>query len=183
LVRTQHLPLPAKTARVLRLLPAHGPSCVVSSSVISGQEMPLNHASYGQIADGIGAEGAVHRTACFRSAGLVSALWRGRSGRSGRPGVTWPGTRGGSRRRGDRPHSPTLGCICRPVCVLSRRSCSATPSRKRAISRAAREKRSNRRGATRYPAQSMAAVNKGIVLTQLLYPRAVSRFMRLTNPA
>jgi len=34
----------------------------------------MHHASYGQIADGTGAEGAVHRTACFRSAGLVCTL-------------------------------------------------------------------------------------------------------------
>jgi len=64
LVRTQHLPPPAKTARERGILRSRGPSCVVSSSVIVGQETALGHESCGHIADGYGAEGAVHRTAC-----------------------------------------------------------------------------------------------------------------------
>ena len=74
MVRTQHLPLPAKTARELGIARYRGPSCVVSSCVIFGQETPLCGGGYGHIADGIRAEGAVHRTACFRSVGLVSVL-------------------------------------------------------------------------------------------------------------
>src|SRR5215469_12032956 len=64
-VRTLDLPPPAKTARDRGILRARGPSCVVSSSVIFGQEAPLHHAGYGHIADGFRAGGAVHRTACF----------------------------------------------------------------------------------------------------------------------
>jgi hypothetical protein len=40
LVRTQHLPPPAQMARDRVILPFHGPSCLVSSSVIIGQETP-----------------------------------------------------------------------------------------------------------------------------------------------
>jgi hypothetical protein len=46
------------------ILPSRGPPCVVSSSVIVGQETPLHHAGYGHIADGFGPGGAVHGTAC-----------------------------------------------------------------------------------------------------------------------
>src|SRR5579872_5021425 len=60
LVRTQHLPPPAKTARDRDILPPRGPPCVVSSSVIVGQETPLHHDGYGHIADGSGPKGAVH---------------------------------------------------------------------------------------------------------------------------
>src|SRR6266487_384725 len=63
MVRIHHLPLPAETARELGFLRSHGPSRVVSSRVIVGQETSLHHDGYGQIADGIGAGGAVHRTA------------------------------------------------------------------------------------------------------------------------
>jgi len=64
LVRTQHLPPPAQTARDRGILPSRGPSWLVSSSVIVGQETPLHHGGYGHIPDGSGAEGAVRRTAC-----------------------------------------------------------------------------------------------------------------------
>src|SRR6266487_2339831 len=64
LVRTQHLPLPAKTVPGLGILRPCGPSCVVSSCVIVGQETPLRGGGYGHMADGIGPEPAVHRTAC-----------------------------------------------------------------------------------------------------------------------
>ena len=47
LVRTQHLPPPAKTARGLGFPWARGPSCVVSSCVILGQETSLYHGGYG----------------------------------------------------------------------------------------------------------------------------------------
>ena len=51
LVRTQHLPLPAETARDLGIFRVRGSSCVVSSSVIAGQETSLHHAGYGHIDD------------------------------------------------------------------------------------------------------------------------------------
>jgi hypothetical protein len=63
LVRTQHLPPPAKTARDRGILPSRGPSCAVSSSVIAGQETAPHHDGYGHMADGFGAGGAVRRTA------------------------------------------------------------------------------------------------------------------------
>jgi hypothetical protein len=64
LVRTQHLPPPAKTARGLGFLRVRGPSGVVSSCVIGGQQTPLRGSGYGHMADGFGPEQAVHRTAC-----------------------------------------------------------------------------------------------------------------------
>src|SRR5260370_33173505 len=64
LVRTQHLPPPAKTDRELGIPRPRGPSCVVSSCVIAGQEPSLHHDVYGHIADGFGAGGAVHRPVC-----------------------------------------------------------------------------------------------------------------------
>jgi hypothetical protein len=64
MVRTHHLPPPAKTARGLGFPPPRGPWCLVSSCVIVGQETSLHYGGYGQIADGIGTGGAVHRTAC-----------------------------------------------------------------------------------------------------------------------
>ena len=64
MVRTHHLPPPAKTARGLGFPPPRGPSCLVSSCVIPSQETSPHHGGYGHIADGIGARGAVHRTAC-----------------------------------------------------------------------------------------------------------------------
>jgi hypothetical protein len=64
LVRTQHLPPPALMARELGMPSPHGPSCCVSSCVILSHQSSLHHAGYGHIADGIGAGGAVHRTAC-----------------------------------------------------------------------------------------------------------------------
>src|SRR6266567_2954536 len=64
LVRTQHLPPPAKTARELGIVRPRGPSCDVPSCVIGGQETSSCRAGYGHIADGIRAGGAVHRTAC-----------------------------------------------------------------------------------------------------------------------
>src|SRR5262249_25117997 len=45
--------------------PVRGLLCVVSSSVIAGQGTSLHHVGYGHIADGFGAGGAVHRTACW----------------------------------------------------------------------------------------------------------------------
>jgi hypothetical protein len=54
LVRTQHLPLPAKTTRGLGFLRVRGPSGAVSPCVIVGQETSLHHDGYGHIADGFG---------------------------------------------------------------------------------------------------------------------------------
>jgi len=69
LVRTQHLPPPAQTARDRGILPLLRPSCVVSSCVIVGQQTSLCGSGYGHMADGFGAGGAVHRTACFLGRG------------------------------------------------------------------------------------------------------------------
>ena len=55
LVRTQHLPPPAEMARELGFPRLRGPSCVVSSCVITGQETPPCGSGYGHMADGIGA--------------------------------------------------------------------------------------------------------------------------------
>src|SRR5262249_21971526 len=76
-VRTLDLPPLAETARDRGILWARGPSSVVSSSVIVGQETPLHHAGYGHIADGSGAEGAVHRTACWSLDGPRLPVWCG----------------------------------------------------------------------------------------------------------
>jgi hypothetical protein len=73
LVRTQHLPLPAETARELGSPWFRGPFCVVSSCVIVGQQTSLCGSGYGHMADGIRAEGAVHRTACS----CADAQWHG----------------------------------------------------------------------------------------------------------
>jgi hypothetical protein len=74
LVRTQHLPPPAKTARDRGILRPRGPSCAVSSCVIAGQETSLYHDGYGRIADGFGPEQAVRRTACSGVLLVHSAL-------------------------------------------------------------------------------------------------------------
>jgi hypothetical protein len=65
LVRTQHLPPPAETARDPGFLRVRGPLCVVSSCVIAGQQTSLRGSGYGHMADGFRPGGAVHRTACF----------------------------------------------------------------------------------------------------------------------
>ena len=74
---------------------------LVSSCVIVGQETPLRGTGYGQIADRIGAEPAVHRTACS-SPGCGSHPARRRRWRAGRsrwpPGAARDGR--GSRRNG-----------------------------------------------------------------------------------
>jgi hypothetical protein len=83
LVRTQHLPPSAETARGLGFVRAGGRSCVVSSSVICGQERSLRHAGYGHMADSVRPGGTVRRTAC-----------------SGLPGVSVRGEVPGSRESG-----------------------------------------------------------------------------------
>jgi hypothetical protein len=65
LVRTQHLPLPAETARDRGILPSRGPLYLVSSCVITGQRMSLCGSGYGHMADGSRPGQAVHRTVCF----------------------------------------------------------------------------------------------------------------------
>src|SRR5713226_6199025 len=60
-------PSPATTSETARgrgFPPPRGPSCLVSSCVIPGQETSPHHGGYGHMADGIGTGGAVHRTAC-----------------------------------------------------------------------------------------------------------------------
>jgi hypothetical protein len=85
LVRTQHLPPPAETARELGFARRHGPLFVVSSCVIGGHQTPLCGDGYGHIADRIRAGGAVHRTACWggtaahggQDRGCRDMAWRG----------------------------------------------------------------------------------------------------------
>ena len=104
LVRTQHLPPPAKTARDRGILPSHGLSCVVSSCVMIGHDTPLRGSGYGHMADGFRPEQAVQRTACSgifdgpRS--LVKKLARTRGAvTGGRPGLAHacPARSAGSR--------------------------------------------------------------------------------------
>src|SRR5580704_11949203 len=64
LVRTQHLPLPAETARELGLPGLAGLLAPVPSCFMMCRRAPLRSSGYGHMADGIGAEQAVHRTAC-----------------------------------------------------------------------------------------------------------------------
>ena len=85
LVRTQHLPLPAEAARELGIPRYRGPSCVVPWWVIFGQQTSLCGSGYGHIADGIGAGGAVHRTACWSGANVGMAD-------SSRPRLDWLGS-------------------------------------------------------------------------------------------
>src|SRR5450631_2539107 len=63
LVRTQHLPLPAETARELGFPGLAGLLAVVPPCFVMCRCAPLRSSGYGHIADGIGAEPAVHRTA------------------------------------------------------------------------------------------------------------------------
>ena len=77
LVRTQYLPPPAQMARELGISRPRGPSGLMSSCVIPGHQTPLHHAGYGHMADGIGAEAAVHRTARSGDFWVACCPWRG----------------------------------------------------------------------------------------------------------
>jgi len=100
-VRTLHLPLPAKTAPGLRLSRPAGRLLVVPPCCIMCRRGAPCRSGYGHIADGSGAEGAVHGTAGFgrrraRSSGQVAPRTaKGPSYVSGRPGR--PGRDGRSR--------------------------------------------------------------------------------------
>jgi hypothetical protein len=72
LVRTQHLPLPAETARELGLPGLAGPLAPVPPCFMMCRREPLRSSGYGRMADGFGAEQAVHRTACSR---ISMARW------------------------------------------------------------------------------------------------------------
>ena len=63
LVRTQHLPLPAETARELGIPRLAGLLAAVPLCFIMFRCEPLRSSGYGHMADGIGPEPAVHRTA------------------------------------------------------------------------------------------------------------------------
>ena len=63
-VRTQHLPLPAETARGLGIPGLAGRLAVVPPCVMMCRCAPLHSSGYGHMADGIRPEQAVHRTAC-----------------------------------------------------------------------------------------------------------------------
>ena len=64
LVRTQHLPPPAETARGLGISGHAGRLAVVPLCLMMCRCEPLHSSGYGHMADGIWAGGAVHRTAC-----------------------------------------------------------------------------------------------------------------------
>src|ERR1035438_3677603 len=63
LVRTQHLPPPAETARGLGIPGLAGRLAVVPLCVMLCRCEPLHSSGYGHMADGIRPEPAVHRTA------------------------------------------------------------------------------------------------------------------------
>ena len=65
LVRTQHLPPPAKTARSLRKRGPAGRFLLVPPCVIVCRRRSSRSDRYGHIADSVRAEGAVRGTACF----------------------------------------------------------------------------------------------------------------------
>ena len=65
LVRTQHLPLPAETARELGIPGVAGLLCLVPLCFMMCRCEPLCSSGYGHMADGFRGELAVHRTACF----------------------------------------------------------------------------------------------------------------------
>jgi hypothetical protein len=64
LVRTQHLPPPAKTARGLGIPGLAGRLATVPLCLMMCRCEPLHSSGYGHMADGIRPEQAVHRTAC-----------------------------------------------------------------------------------------------------------------------
>jgi hypothetical protein len=66
LVRTQHLPLPAETARELGIPGLAGLLCLVPLCFMMCRCEPLRSSGYGHMTDGFGVEQAVHRTACSR---------------------------------------------------------------------------------------------------------------------
>ena len=72
LVRTQHLPLPAETARELGIPGLAGLLCLVPLCFVMCRCEPLRSSGYGHMADGFGAEQAVHRTAC---SGVSNGRW------------------------------------------------------------------------------------------------------------
>ena len=116
-VRTLDLPPPAQTARDRGMLQPRGPSRVVSSPVIRGQQTPLYHAGYGHIADGFGAEGAVHRTACSaggsRSPALNRAGLAAEAVRREQPRGYMPADRSA-------PFPRRTPCLCTPACDCRR---------------------------------------------------------------
>jgi hypothetical protein len=71
LVRTQHLPPPAETARELGIPGLAGLLCLVPLCFMMCRCEPLRSSDCGHIADGSGAEPAVHRTAC---SGILNGL-------------------------------------------------------------------------------------------------------------
>jgi hypothetical protein len=127
LVRTQHLPPPAKTARWLRKRGPAGRFPLVPPCVIVCRHRSSRSNRYGHIADSVRAEGAVRGTACFadprpfctvtrvpRAARLTGAFRASRA--AGSPpfcsrrtagwscSYPWPG------RLPHRPRRPAEGC-------------------------------------------------------------------------
>src|ERR1022692_3187852 len=64
LVRTQHLPPPAKIARELGFPGLAGLLVIVPPCFVMCRCEPLRSSGYGHMADGIRPQQAVHRTAC-----------------------------------------------------------------------------------------------------------------------
>src|ERR1035438_150122 len=77
LVRTQHLPLPAETARALGIPGLAGRLGVVPPCVMVCRCEPLHSSGYGHMADGIGPEQAVHRTAGSARFAMLAVLGAG----------------------------------------------------------------------------------------------------------
>src|SRR5207245_11761410 len=65
LVRTQHLPPPAKTARWLRKRGPAGRFLLVTARITVYHDGSMRGSGYGHIADSVRAERAVRITACF----------------------------------------------------------------------------------------------------------------------
>ena len=66
LIRTQHLPPPAKTARTLRKRSPAGRFVLVTPCIKVCHSGSMHGSGYGHIADSVRAERAVRITACFR---------------------------------------------------------------------------------------------------------------------
>src|ERR1039458_9175657 len=97
LVRTQHLPPPAKIARELGFPGLAGLLVIVPPCFVMCRCEPLRSSGYGHMADGIRPEPAVHRTACSTVVmvhpvvGLTEKItaYTLRGSRSWSPALTW----------------------------------------------------------------------------------------------
>jgi hypothetical protein len=97
LVRTQHLPPPAETARELGIPGLAGLLCLVPLCFMMCRCEPLRSSDYGHMADGIGSEQAVHRTACSRISTAPGGEEPARRRLSTGGSRVWPTESSGSR--------------------------------------------------------------------------------------